>query len=58
MLPPQIQVLERGWLSSNNVLIRDTGGCALIDSGYHTHAEQTLALLRHALRGTPLTRLI
>lgn len=57
-LPPQILVLERGWLSSNNILIRDSGGCTLIDSGYHTHAAQTLALLRHALRGAPLSRLI
>lgn len=57
-LPPQIQVLERGWLSSNNVLIHDGGACALIDSGYHAHAAQTLKLLQHALGGKPLTRLI
>jgi glyoxylase-like metal-dependent hydrolase (beta-lactamase superfamily II) len=57
-LPPQIQVLERGWLSSNNILIDDGDNCALIDSGYHLHAEQTLLLLRHALDGKPLARLI
>jgi glyoxylase-like metal-dependent hydrolase (beta-lactamase superfamily II) len=57
-LPPQIQVLERGWLSSNNILIDDGDGCALIDSGYHAHAEQTLLLLQHALDGKPLARLI
>jgi len=57
-LPPQIQVLERGWLSSNNILIHDGGACALIDSGYHAHAAQTLQLLQHALGGSRLTRLI
>ncbi|MCX7140211.1 MAG: MBL fold metallo-hydrolase [Proteobacteria bacterium] len=57
-LPSQIRVLERGWLSSNNILIDDGGACTLIDSGYHVHAEQTLLLLQHALNGRPLTRLI
>jgi glyoxylase-like metal-dependent hydrolase (beta-lactamase superfamily II) len=57
-LPPQIRVLERGWLSSNNILIRDGGACTLIDSGYVAHAVQTLALLQHALGGEPLIHLI
>jgi glyoxylase-like metal-dependent hydrolase (beta-lactamase superfamily II) len=57
-LPPQIQVLERGWLSSNNILIHGSDGSALIDSGYHAHAAQTLLLLQHALGGKPLARLI
>jgi len=57
-LPPQIRVLERGWLSSNNILIDDGDACTLIDSGYHAHAAQTLALLQRALGGKPLTRLI
>jgi glyoxylase-like metal-dependent hydrolase (beta-lactamase superfamily II) len=58
MLPPQITVLERGWLSSNNILIHGGDGNALIDSGYHAHAAQTLRLLQHALGGKPLARLI
>lgn len=57
-LPPQIQVLQRGWLSSNNILIHDADRCALIDSGYVAHAAQTLQLLQHALGGKPLARLI
>jgi glyoxylase-like metal-dependent hydrolase (beta-lactamase superfamily II) len=57
-LPPQIQVLERGWLSSNNILIHGSDGSALIDSGYHAHGAQTLLLLQHALGGKPLARLI
>lgn len=57
-LPPQIQVLERGWLSSNNILIHDNDGCALIDSGYVAHAAQTLLLLQHALGDKLLVRMI
>ena len=53
-----IQVFERGWLSSNNVLLRGTDGAALIDSGYLTHAPQTLALVEHALTGERLARLV
>jgi glyoxylase-like metal-dependent hydrolase (beta-lactamase superfamily II) len=56
-LPSSVQVFERGWLSSNNVLF--TGAqAALVDSGYATHAQQTLALVRHALGARPLDRLI
>ena len=57
-LPPQIRVLERGWLSSNNIVIDNGADCALIDSGYVAHAPQTLALLQHTLGGKPLARLI
>ncbi|WP_300750531.1 MBL fold metallo-hydrolase [Janthinobacterium sp.] len=57
LLPESIQVFERGWLSSNNILLRGRGDAALIDSGYVTHAPQTLALLRHSLGGRPLDRL-
>jgi glyoxylase-like metal-dependent hydrolase (beta-lactamase superfamily II) len=47
-----VTVFERGWLSSNNVLLhgRDGEGATLIDSSHCLHAEQTLALVRHALR--------
>ena len=57
-LPPQIRVLERGWLSSNNIIINNGEDCALIDSGYVAHAAQTLQLLQHALGGKSLARLI
>src|SRR6185369_10670429 len=49
-----IAVFERGWLSSNNVLIHAQGdepGAVLVDSGHVTHAAQTVALVRHALQG-------
>ena len=48
-LPSDIRVFERGWLSSNNVLLLSDEGSALVDSGYATHAAQTLALVRAAL---------
>jgi len=55
-----IIVFERGWLSSNNVLLRgrDGEGAVLVDSGYWTHADQTLALLHRALDGERLSRIV
>jgi glyoxylase-like metal-dependent hydrolase (beta-lactamase superfamily II) len=57
-LPHGITLFERGWLSSNNILISGQTNCALIDSGYATHAEQTLALLAAELQGRPLDLLL
>jgi glyoxylase-like metal-dependent hydrolase (beta-lactamase superfamily II) len=57
-LPPQITIFERGWLSSNNVLICGESCTALVDSGYCTHAEQTLSLVQHALAGRSLDVLV
>ncbi|MGB7542096.1 MAG: MBL fold metallo-hydrolase [Burkholderiales bacterium] len=57
-LPASLRVLERGWLSSNNILLRDAGGFTLVDSGYGAHVPQTLALLESALAGAPLERLV
>ncbi|CAN7161924.1 MBL fold metallo-hydrolase [Caballeronia sp. LjRoot34] len=48
-LPASMRVFERGWLSSNNVLFIDSTRTALVDTGYATHAPQTLALVRQAL---------
>lgn len=52
-----ITVLQRGWLSSNNTLVHAAPGepgALLVDSSHVNHAAQTLALVRHALRGQPL----
>lgn len=57
MLPPSLLVLERGWLSSNNIVCLEGPDAALIDSGYVSHAAQTVALLEGALAGRRLTRL-
>jgi glyoxylase-like metal-dependent hydrolase (beta-lactamase superfamily II) len=58
ILPPQIEVIERDWLSSNNILLHEAEGAVLIDSGYIAHAARTLALVAQALRGRSLLRLI
>lgn len=55
---PGLQVLQRGWLSSNNVLLEADDGATLIDTGHSVHAEQTVALLRQWLGGKPLRHLI
>lgn len=57
-LPRGVQVIERGWLSSNNVLLVDGSDATLIDSGYQTQAAQTVALVRTALAGRRLTHLV
>lgn len=57
-LPESIQVLERGWLSSNNIVLHQRGEATVVDSGYLSHAPQTLALLEHALAGKKLARLV
>ena len=55
-----LTLLERGWLSSNNVLLHGSEGSPawLIDSGHVRHAGQTVARVRHALRGEPLAGLL
>ncbi|MGZ3255033.1 MAG: MBL fold metallo-hydrolase, partial [Burkholderiaceae bacterium] len=57
-LPDTMRIFERGWLSSNNILFIGKDQTALVDSGYQTHANHTLALVRHALQDRPLDRLI
>jgi len=49
-------VLERGWLSSNNILIHAAPGepgAVLVDTGHVAHRAQTLALVQHALDAAP-----
>lgn len=53
-----MRVFERGWLSSNNILFIGRGDTALVDTGYLTHAPQTLALVRHALGTRRLDRVL
>ena len=57
-LPDSLRVLERGWLSANNILAFDGEQATLVDSGYVTHAAQTVALIGHELCGRRLERLI
>jgi glyoxylase-like metal-dependent hydrolase (beta-lactamase superfamily II) len=56
-----LTILERGWLSSNNVLIHAApgeAGALLVDTSHVTHAPQTLALVRHALGGQRLAGIV
>jgi len=56
-----LTVLERGWLSSNNILVHAAegeAGAVLVDTGHVNHAEQTVGLVRHALRGGRLDRIV
>lgn len=49
---PGVTLLERGWLSSNNILLHgEEDGAVLVDAGHVVHATQTLALVQHALQG-------
>lgn len=52
-LGPGLAVLERGWLSSNSVMLHGGDGedATLVDSGHCLHADQTVALVRESLRG-------
>lgn len=57
--PAGIHVFERGWLSSNNILIHeDEATATLVDTGYVSHSEQTVALVRQSLGRRRLTRII
>ena len=57
-LPESLLVLERGWLSANSIVLFDGGDAVVVDSGYVTHASQTVELVDHAVRGRHLKRLI
>jgi glyoxylase-like metal-dependent hydrolase (beta-lactamase superfamily II) len=57
-LPDALRVLERGWLSANSVVFLEGEAATVVDSGYVTHAEQTVELVRHALDGRALQRLV
>jgi glyoxylase-like metal-dependent hydrolase (beta-lactamase superfamily II) len=52
-LPPPMRVFERGWLSSNSILFIGPDETALVDTGYVTHAAQTVALVRRAIAASP-----
>lgn len=53
-----MQVFERGWLSANNILFTGGGKTLLVDSGYCTHAPQTLSLIESVLGFRPLDILV
>ncbi len=58
MNPIDFKVLERGWLSSNNIVFFKGEQCAIVDTGYVAHAQQTLNLVQSTLDGRPLDLIV
>jgi glyoxylase-like metal-dependent hydrolase (beta-lactamase superfamily II) len=58
LLPKGLFFFERGWLSSNSILLNDGHSSVLIDSGYVTHSSFLLSLLSSHLQSRPLTHLV
>ena len=56
-LPEGIKVLERGWLSANNIFLWSQDDVSIVDTGYVAHQEQTLALTRNLLKAKGLSKL-
>ena len=52
-IPQSIHVIERDWLSCNQVMLFDSeaegGAVTVVDSGYVKHAELTVSLVAHVL---------
>jgi glyoxylase-like metal-dependent hydrolase (beta-lactamase superfamily II) len=58
--PLGLAVIERGWLSANQVVFAacEATPATVVDTGFCAHAGQTLALVDHALAGAPLGRIV
>lgn len=56
-LPASMRLFERDWLSSNNLMLFDGDRATLVDTGYDSHKQTTLALVVHALAERPGCRL-
>jgi glyoxylase-like metal-dependent hydrolase (beta-lactamase superfamily II) len=56
LLPPGIEVFERGWLSANNIFhfsdgdVFNVSDVSLVDSGYCAHGSMTVDLVSNALK--------
>ena len=57
-LPSGLHFVERGWLSSNVILLDDGQSSALIDSGYVTHSSTLISLISSLLKDRSLDFLI
>ena len=58
MLPSGFIFLQRDWLSSNSLLLKQPESAYLFDSGYVTHAQLLVDFLKHQLGDQPLQVLI
>ena len=57
-LPATLKVLERGWVSSNNIVFLGREQSAVVDTGYGRHAAQTVDLVGRMLAGRSLDRIV
>ena len=57
-LPGTMQVLERGWLSSNSIVFDDGSAVTIVDTGYVSHAPLLVQLVEQLRRGRPLARIV
>ncbi len=54
LLPPGVVVVERGWLSSNMIFLEGRDELFVVDTGYCSHSEQTLAFVESAIERHPM----
>jgi glyoxylase-like metal-dependent hydrolase (beta-lactamase superfamily II) len=55
----QLRVIERNWLSANQIIFYDSDHAgSVVDTGYIKHQDMTVALIREALAGRNLTRIL
>ena len=54
------QLIERGWLSANNIVFVDAGSraTAVVDTSYFCHADQTVRLVELALGQRALDHIV
>jgi glyoxylase-like metal-dependent hydrolase (beta-lactamase superfamily II) len=57
LLPPGIDIFERGWLSANNVFLYGAEDVSVVDTGYCAHQELTVNLVSNALQRHDLSGL-
>lgn len=57
-LPNGLCFFERGWLSSNSLLVQNRDHAVVFDTGYLTHANQLLELLSYRLQGQALDLIV
>lgn len=50
LLPPGIDIFERGWLSANNIFLFGNDDVSLVDTGYCAHQQMTVDLVINALK--------
>lgn len=48
-IPDDIHVIERGWLSANQIFHKGNGTLDVVDSGFHSHIPLTRSLVKHQL---------